>query len=169
MTLTGSDYLLRLSALAVSFVGFSAVVVALRRAIGHELSDLHMHFIRLFIEGGLAVAAFSLLPTALSYTGLASSTIWRLSSAAAASLFSTYLFLLFYRRRTLPPAPVTLQTKVNYAISIIATGALWVNTVGFHFHPSAAPYVLGLTWFLVLGGWVFLQNLDLFFRQLPPR
>ena len=37
MTLTGSDYLLGLSALAVSFVGFSAVIVALRRALGAEL------------------------------------------------------------------------------------------------------------------------------------
>lgn len=52
MRLTGSDYLLRLSARAVSFVRVSAIVVALRQALGVELSDLHLHFVRLFIEGG---------------------------------------------------------------------------------------------------------------------
>jgi len=51
MTLTGSDYLLRLSALAVSFVGWSAIVVTLRRALGAELSALHVYFVRFFIEG----------------------------------------------------------------------------------------------------------------------
>ena len=73
MTLAGSDYLLRLSALAVALVGFSAVVVAVLRALGGELTDLHMYYVRLFMEGGLSVAAFSLLPPALSFTGLADS------------------------------------------------------------------------------------------------
>ena len=50
MMLNGCDYLLRLSILAVSFVGWSAIVVTLRRALGAELSALHMYFVRFFIE-----------------------------------------------------------------------------------------------------------------------
>lgn len=169
MTLDGSDYLLRLSGLAVSFVGFSGVIVALQRALGAELSDLHMHFVRLFIEGGLAVAALGLLPAVLSTTGLADSTIWRLSSAAAALMFSTHLIFLFRRRRRVAPGRVPLRMIVNYVISILSTLALWVNTVGFRYQPSAAPYALALTWFLVMSGLVCLQNLDLFFRQPPSR
>jgi len=162
MTLTGSDYLLRLSSLAVTFVGFSAVVVSLRRALGAELSALHVYFVRLFIEGGLTVAALGLLPAALSFAGFAELTVWRLSSAAAALLFSVYLSVLFRRRRRVTQGPIPLQTRADFAISILAAFALWVNAAGFGFQPGAAPYVLALTWFLVLGGWVFLQNLEHF-------
>ena len=169
MTLTGSDYLLRLSALAVSFVGFSAIVVALRRALGAELSDLHMHFVRLFIEGGFAVAALGLLPSALSFTGLDDLTIWRFSSAAAALIFSVYFIFLFRRRSRVTSGPIPFRSKIHYVISAIATLALWLNTIGFLFQPSAAAYVLSLTWFLVLGGWVFLQNLELFFGHPSSR
>jgi hypothetical protein len=169
MTLTGSEYLLQLSVLAVSFVGFTMLVVALRVALGAELSELHMHFVRLFIEGGLAVAACGLLPAALSTTGLADSTIWRLSSAPAALTFSAYMIFLFRRLRRVAPGRVSLRRSVNFVISIMAALALWVNTVGFRFQPNAAPYALALTWFLVLGGWVFLQNLELFFGKTPSR
>ena len=169
MTLTGSDYLLRLSALAVSFVGWSAIVVTLRRALGADLSALHMYFVRFFIEGGLAVAAFGLLPGALTFTGLADSTIWRISSGAAAFMFSMYFIFLFRRRRRVTPGSLQLQTRVAFAISIIATLALWVNTVGFGFQPNAAAYALALTWLLVVGGWVFVQNLELFFGEMPSR
>lgn len=84
------DYLIRLSTIAVAFVGWSAIVVTLRRALGAELGALHMYFVRFFIEGGLAVAAFGLFPAALSLSSLGDSTIWRLSSAAAAVVFSVY-------------------------------------------------------------------------------
>jgi hypothetical protein len=41
MTLAGSEYLLQLSLLALSFAGFSATVVTLRQALGGELSGLY--------------------------------------------------------------------------------------------------------------------------------
>jgi hypothetical protein len=51
VTLAGADYLVRLSTIAVLFVGWSAVVVSLRRALELGLDPLHMYFIRFFIEG----------------------------------------------------------------------------------------------------------------------
>ncbi len=167
MALSETDYLLRRSGLAVSFVGFSAVVVALRRALGAELSDPHMYFVRFLIEGSLLVAAFALLPAALSFTGLENSTTWRLSSAAAALVFSIYLPFLFRRRRRVTTGPIPVLTRVFFGFSLLATVALWVNAVGFG--PSAAVYALTLTWLLVLGGWVFVQNLDLFFGKTSSR
>src|SRR5262249_22543296 len=44
-----------------------------------------------------------------------------------------------------------------------------VNTVGFGFRPSAAAYAMALTCLLVVGGWVFVQNLGLFFGETPSR
>ena len=46
MTSAESDYLLRLATLSLSFVGFSAVVVTLRGALGGELSDRHLRLVQ---------------------------------------------------------------------------------------------------------------------------
>lgn len=66
MTSGESDYLLRLAALSLSFVGFSAIVAMLRGALGGELSDRHLRLVRLYIEGGLVVTALALVPTLLN-------------------------------------------------------------------------------------------------------
>ncbi len=160
MTIGALDYLQRLSSLAVAFVGFSAVVVALRRALGAELSELHVYFVRLFIEGGLAVAALGLLPAALAFTGLGEATIWRVSSAAAALLFTAYLVILYRRRRRVTNGQFPARTWVDFALYLLPILGLWVNALGIGFTPGAALYALALTWLLVLGGWVFLQNIQ---------
>lgn len=167
MALIGAEYLLNLAAIAVAFVGFSTVIVALRQAMGAELSKVHMHFVRLFIEGGLAVAVFSLLPAVLSYTGLPDSGLWRFSSAAAAVALSVYVLSIVLRRRRLSAGLISPAVIANVFVSALATLLLWANVAGFPFQPSAAPYLLALTWFLVLCGLIFLQNLDIFVR--PPR
>lgn len=162
MMLSAWDYLLRISILAVTFVGWSAIVVTLRRALGGELSAHHRHMVRILIELGLAVAALGLLPGALSFTGLADSTIWRLSSAVAAFASSAFLIFTLRRRGRAAPGPTPPYVIANYLILATATLALWVNTVGFRFQPSATPYVLVLTLFLALGWLIFVQSLELF-------
>ena len=167
--LSAWDYLLRLSILAVTFVGWSAIVVTLRRALGGELSDHHRHIVRLLIETGLAVAALGLLPGVLSFTGLADAMIWRLCSALGAFTASALLIRTSRRRRRVASGPTPWYVAANFAVMTAATLPLWVNTVGFHFQPSAAPYVLVLTLYLLLGWLVFVQNLELFFGGTPSR
>src|SRR6185295_1072663 len=91
VTSAESDYLLRLASLSLSFVGFSAVVVTLRGALGGELSDRHLRLVRLYIEGGLLVTALALVPTLLNLLHVPDAVTWRLSSAAAASIFTFVL------------------------------------------------------------------------------
>ena len=78
------DYLLRLATLSLSFVGFSAVVVTLRGALGGELSQRHLRLVRLYIEGGFLVTALALLPTLLNVLRIPDTMTWSISSAAAA-------------------------------------------------------------------------------------
>jgi len=160
---------MRLTTLAVSFVGFSAMGVALRRARGAELDALHMHFVRMFIEGGLAVAALGLQPALLSFAtqsiaSLDEKMIWRVCSFTAAALFTAYLITLGKRRRTLGPSapPMMFSIVLNFVVSSSAVIALWFNAL--RPNPNALPYLFALTWFLILGGWVFAQNLDRFLR-----
>lgn len=165
MTPLGSDYLLRISGFAVSFVGFAGVIVALRRALGSDLTPLHLYLVRFLIEGGLAVTTFGLLPSALSFAGLSESTIWRLASGAAAVVFSGYMVLVLRRRLGLTPRMSALQLEplVTVPVAVLALVGFWVNTVGINFQPGPALYALALTAFFLLGFWIFIQNLVRFF------
>ena len=66
----------RLAALALSFVGFSAIVVTLRGALGGKLSDRHLRLVRLYIEGGLVVTALGLVPALLNLLQIPGAATW---------------------------------------------------------------------------------------------
>jgi hypothetical protein len=163
-----SDYLLRLAALSLSFVGFSAIVVTLRGALGGQLSDRHLRLVRLYIEGGLLVTALALVPTLLNLLHIPHAVTWPLSSAAAALIFTVLLVIQFRRRRTVEgqfPAWVV----VVYAVSLVAVAALWLNVAGIPFSPSAGPYVVVLTWALCVFGFIFIRTIELFLHRTSER
>ena len=164
MTIAGADFLVKIATIAVAFVGWSAIAVTFRRALGFELDALHMYFVRFFIEGGLAVAAFGLIPPALALTRLEDATIWRLSSAGAALTFSGWFACLLRRRRRVTRGPIPMRTVVHFATGITAALVLWANTYGLP-APSPGAYALALVALLVVGGCVFAQNLEFFFNQ----
>ena len=115
-----SDYLLRLASLSLSLVGFSAIVVTLRGALGGELSDRHLRLVRLYIEGGFIVTALALVPTLLNLLHVPDSLTWPLSSAIAASIFTVVLVVQFRRRRSVEPGPFPAWVITIYAVSIAA-------------------------------------------------
>jgi len=159
----GIDYLLRLGGLALSFVGFSAVVVTVRRALGGELSESHIRLVRLYIETGLAVTALSLVPALLRLLGVADATLWRIASVAAASLLTLLMIVQFRRRRRIEGRFPAWVVGV-YVTSAAAVLALWLNAVGVPYGPGAAAYAVSLTWSLLVSGYIFLQSLNVFLR-----
>lgn len=168
MTSAESDYLFRLAALSLSFVGFSAVVVTLRGALGGELSDRHLRLVRLYIEGGLLVTALALVPTLLNLLHVPDTVIWPLSSAAAGSVFTFVLLIQFRRRRTIEPGRFPLWVVLIYALSIVAVAGLWFNVAGIPFPPSVGPYAAVLTWALCIFGFIFVRTIELFLHRPPP-
>ena len=166
MTSAESDYLLRLASLSLSFVGFSAVVVTLRSALGGELANRHLRLVRLYIEGGFVVTALALVPTLLHLLGVPDSVTWPLSSAVAASIFTFVLLIQFRRRRTVegtfPPWVVII-----YVVSILAVAGLWLNVAGFPFSPNVGPYAVVLTWALCVFGFIFVRTIELFLHRTP--
>ena len=163
MNPAGIDYLLQLAGLSLSFVGFSAVAVTVRRALGGELSEGHIRLVRLYIETGLAVTALSLVPMLLSLLGFAEDTLWRIASLAAASLLTLLMIVQFRRRRRIERRFPAWVIAV-YVTSAAAVLALWLNAAGVPYGPGAAPYAVSLTWSLIVSGYIFLQSLDLFLR-----
>ena len=75
MELPGSNYLLALATIAISFVSFSTIVVVFRQSLGAGLSEFHILLVRFFIESGLIAVFFSLVPILLGLLGLQSSLV----------------------------------------------------------------------------------------------
>ncbi len=165
MTSSESDYLLRLAGLSLSFVGFSAVVVTLRGALGGELSDRHLRLVRLYIEGGLLVTALALVPTLLNLLHVPDTANWQVSSAAAAAIFTLVLLIQFRRRRTVEPGRFPPWVIIVYAVSTVAVAGLWLNVAGIPFRPSAGPYAVILTWALGVFGFTFVRTIELFLHR----
>ena len=165
MTPAESDYLSHLANLSLSFVGFSAVVVTLRGALGGKLSDRHLRLVRLYIEGGLLVTLLALVPALLNLLHVPDAVTWPLSSAAAASIFSILLVIQFRRRRAIEPGRFPLWVVIVYAVSTIAVAGLWFNVAGFPFPPNAGPYAIVLTWALCIFGFIFVRTIELFLHH----
>lgn len=167
MTPAESDFLLRLAALSLSFVGFSAIVVTLRGALGGKLSDQHLRLVRLYIEGGLVVTALGLVPTLLNLLHVHESVAWRVSSAAAALILALVLVRQFRKRRAVegrfPPWVVVI-----FAISIVVVLGLCLNVAGVPFRPSIGPYATALTWALGVCGFIFVRTIETFLHREPP-
>lgn len=159
------DYLLRLATLSLSFVGFSAVVVTLRGALGGDLSERHLRLVRLYIEGGFLVTALALVPTLLNVLHVSGPVTWALSSAVAASIFTAVMGIQFRRRRAVEPGRFPAWVIVVYGVSLVAVAALWLNVFGTPFGPSGGPYALVLTWALCIFGFIFVRTIELFLHR----
>lgn len=167
MTSAESEYLLRLATLSLSFVGFSAVVVTLRGALGGELSDRHLRLVRLYIEGGFLVTALALLPTLLHLVHVPDAVTWPLSSALAASILTFVLLVQFRRRRAIEPGRFPLWVIIIYVVSALAVAGLWLNVAGFPFPPGGGAYAVVLTWALCVFGFIFVRTIELFLHRTP--
>ena len=165
MTSAESSFLFSLAALALSFAGFSAVVVTLRGALGGEISERHLRLVRLYIEGGLLVTALALVPALLDLLHLPGSIIWPVSSGVAASILTAMLLSQFRRRRAIEGGRFPAWVVVVNAISIVAVAGLWLNVAGTPFAPSAGPYAVALTWALCVFGFIFVRTIDTFLSR----
>jgi len=160
-----SGYVLQLASLSLSFVGFSALVVTLRGALGGDLSDRHLRLVRLYIEGGLLVTALALVPTLLNLLHIPDTVTWALSSAATALIFSFVLLIQFRRRRTVEAGRFPPWTIIVYAVSIVVIVGLWLNVAGIPFPPSVGPYAVALTWAICVFGFIFVRTIELFLHR----
>jgi hypothetical protein len=165
VTSAESDYLFHLSGLSLSFVGFWAVVVSLRGALGGKLSERHLRLVRLYIEGGFLVTALALVPALLNLLHIPDTVLWPLSSAVAASIFTILLVIQFRRRRTIEPGRFPLWVVVVYAVSTVAVAGLWLNVAGMPFSPNAGPYAVVLTWALCIFGFIFVRTIEVFLHR----
>ncbi len=161
-------YLVAVATISITFVGFSSVVVVFRQTQGNRLDSLHIFLVRFFIEMGLIVTGFSLLPLLLAVAGLPIVGVWRLASAAYAIVHLAYIRVLFRRRRQYTPGSFSVRRNVlPILISLAVDVGLIGNAIGWPASPTVGPYTLAITWGLVAAGMFFVQTVSTFVEEPP--
>ncbi len=156
-------YLVAVATISITFVGFSSVVVVFRQTQGNRLDNLHIFLVRFFIEMGLIVTGFSLLPVLLGVLRMPGAGLWRLASAAYAVVHLGYIRVLFLRRRRYTAGAFSLRRNFLFIlISIVVDAALILNAIGWPFDSMIGPYALALTWGQIVASVFFVQTISAF-------
>jgi hypothetical protein len=161
MELPGAIYLYTLATLAMTFIGFSAIVIVVRQTLGHKLSRLDVLIARVYMGFGLMISASALLPPLLMTWKLSPPTIWHVSSALAC--LSPLVYALTYpaRRRAISGERAPFYVRLHTAIVLLIGVSLLTNAAGAAGEWADAVYLTALTVFLIFAVGIFLQALDI--------
>ena len=154
-----ADTLFIFAELAVALAGFSAIIGILGSRPG--TSDVRVDGLRLqvMLETSLFVAASALVPVLLDHFGIASHTMWRISSAMFLMVQIPMEFVSIRRSKKMPDMILSKLNvnSVNWCLSIaadlIALGVL-LDLVGAH---ASACYELAVFSLLTMSGLLFIQ------------
>jgi hypothetical protein len=172
MELPGANFFYAIATVAMTFSGFSAIVVTLRQGTGGRLSPLHILFTRFFIECGLMVTFFAIVPPLLALSGITEANVWRGSSLIVLAIAIPYCY--YYpkrRRRAAPTEKVPLRFYVLLWVGLSDYAALIANVIGWPFAPNSFPIAFFLVYLLFAGAFIFLATYSLFLasdRNLEP-
>ena len=167
MELPGSNYLLTLATISITFVGLSTIAFVFRQALGTRLPEHEIQLIRSFIRTGFGITIFSLLPLLLGLLSITPSLAWRVSSLVLALAHINGLIWIFRGTQALRSVFVaSWQLYLTLGISIAVILGLIINTVGIMIEPNVGLYALGATWILVEEMLTFILALRLFLEPL---
>ena len=153
-----------LAGLAMSFAGFSGLVVTLPTRDGTQTwSPVELTMLGLLIGDSLLVLFLALLPVPLALANWSSDQIWTLCSALLGSWFLVGDFLAvrgeIRDRRTRQSIPNPVIAPVRYPIYVVAIVmgvVLWLSAWNLVFARGQALYVLGLMVLLAFAAVEFL-------------
>jgi hypothetical protein len=166
MELPASGYFYALATLAMTFAGFSAIVVALRQGTGQPLSPLHVLFTRFFIEAGLLTAFFAMLAPTLALSAIPQAKVWQISSAIILVILVPYLATYPRRRRaSAPDGKMPPQAYVTMTPILVGIGALGANMIGWPNVPGPLPLAIAIIILLATTATVFVGSYSSFLRD----
>ena len=158
-----SELLLTLAEVSIAFVGFSALVFALRERRARAWSYVDSMAIRAPILIGLGALFLSLLPLFLGHTPLPEPLIWQLSSGALAiTLLSLAAYYHWVRQRVAQTGEIRLRSVPYLMRQSTAIVLVLLQLLNFLNAPKAWPYLFGVAWLLIFGGLFFLRLFTIF-------
>lgn len=168
MELPNSGYLYTLALLAMTFVGFTAIVMILRQSLGGPLSRFDTLVARFFMAWGFLITYGAMLPPLLGAFELHHPVVWRVSSIATGVMLLALSFgyptLRGKATGTRPPTFVIVQSAIGAIIGLV----LLVNAA----QPSpllvaSATYLAVLTFTLVQASVGFIVTLNVMLSVRP--
>jgi hypothetical protein len=137
-----SSYFFVLAQLSIAFVGFGAIVAALRQGLGRQFSKLQILITRLFIEFGLVAVAFSMLAPTLALTGMRSELVWRTTSAIMFVVLLPYIVAFPIRRlAATEDGKLPLRVPVVCILGIGVVALQLLNLMGWITPGPTAPMI----------------------------
>jgi len=165
MELPGTSYLYTVAVLAMTFIGFSAIVMQLRQTSDRKLRTFDVLFAHVYMEFGLIITVGSMLPPLLAFWELAPAIAWRVSSGLVG--VPVVLFGLTYprRRRAASHEPTPSYVRLNVSCVLLIGLTLLLNASGVLGKRSDAVFLTASTVFLAFAVGTWLQTLNLIFGQ----
>jgi hypothetical protein len=166
MELPNSGYLFTLATLAITYVGFTAIVVILRQTLGSKFLPIDALVARLFMVWGFTVTYAAMLPAVLAAYDLPAPVVWRVSSIVSGlSLLVVNLgYPLMRMRATGERTPMHVWLHVGVALLI---GLILVLNALEPF-PRTAPaiYMSAITLYLVQASFAFIQHFGFMLAEI---
>ncbi len=166
MELPGSGYLYTVATLAMTFIGFCAIVISLhatRDKENRKLKLLRRHT-RGYIEIGFSAVMAAMVAPMLAACGMPAWLTWRWASAIIAVVFAVHIWYTLTRFAAIT-GRIPTHVLVNSTITGLIVLSLLVNSSGFLIEPSAAPVVVAATWRLIHAVEVFLLTHEDYFED----
>ncbi len=165
MELYGVSYLYTMALLAMTFIGFSAIVMLLRQTLHGKLSRLDLMIAQSYMEFGLMISVGAMLPPLLGSWQLSPAIIWRVSSGLLAVCVLLFAFTYPARRRKASHEPTPLYVQINLSIVYFIGIIFLINASGALHEQSGAVFLTDLTLFLAFAVNAWLRVLNLFLSQ----
>jgi hypothetical protein len=165
MELPGTAYLFTMALLAMTFIGFSAIVMLLRQTLHGKLSRLDLMIAQSYMEFGLMISLGAMLPPLLASWELSPPIIWRVSSGLLAACVLVFAFTYPERRRRASHEPTPLYVKINLSIVYFIGFTFLIIASGALHELSGAVFLTDITIFLAFAVNAWLRVLHLFLAQ----
>ena len=163
MELPITSYLYTIAILAMTFIGFSAIVMLLRQTLHGKLSRLDLLIAQVYMEFGLIISVGAMLPPLLMFWELPATMVWRGSSGLLAIPILAFAATYPARRRRASHQPTPLYVRINVSIVYLIGLTFLIVTTGALQERSASVFLSALIAFLVfaVSAWLRVLNLIL--------
>jgi hypothetical protein len=150
------SYLYTIALLGISFMGFAAIVMLLREALGGHLGPFDVLFARVYMEGALIVSMGAMLPPLLMFWALSTGAVWRLCSGLVGVPLLGIALSYPARRRATTGKSTPRYVRVNTTIVLLISLTLLIDATGLLHERSGPAFLAALTAFLTfsLVGWL---------------
>jgi hypothetical protein len=167
--LPGAVYLYALATVSITFVGFAALIIVIRSAVGRKLTKYDTYFTLSFIQVGFISTAGALVPSLFALYGWSMHAVWRVSSAVTLLPMLWFVVHLPRRRREATGQSLPRFLIVLLGIQSLVVVTLLAQAAGAFDNHEAAVYATAIATILITSGIAYLIALNVILPEIADR